>query len=50
MLRAALSRSHGQAKTNDEDPERPLTDLGVDDVARVARHAVEKLGVASLPP
>ena len=36
---------HGQAKTDDEDPERPLTDRGVDDVTRVAAHAVEKLGV-----
>lgn len=36
---------HGQAKTENEDPERPLTNKGVDDVARVARHAVEQLGV-----
>ena len=36
---------HGQAKTEDEDPQRPLTDQGADDVARVARHAVEQLGV-----
>ena len=36
---------HGEAKTENEDPERPLTDQGVDDVARVARHAVEQLGV-----
>ena len=36
---------HGEAKTENEDPERPLTDPGVDDVARVARHAVEQLGV-----
>jgi phosphohistidine phosphatase len=36
---------HGEAKTENEDPERPLTDQGVDDVARVARHAVEQFGV-----
>jgi phosphohistidine phosphatase len=36
---------HGQAKTEEEDPDRPLTDHGVDDVTRVAAHAVEKLGV-----
>ena len=36
---------HGQAKTENEDPDRPLTEQGVDDVARVARHAVEQLGV-----
>jgi phosphohistidine phosphatase len=36
---------HGQAKTEDEDPERPLTDQGVEDVARVANHAVAQLGV-----
>ncbi|HEX9549143.1 MAG TPA: phosphohistidine phosphatase SixA [Acidimicrobiales bacterium] len=36
---------HGQAKSEDEDPERPLTDRGVEDVTRVARHAVEQLGV-----
>lgn len=36
---------HGQAKTEEEDPERPLTDQGVDDVRRVARHAVDRLGV-----
>ena len=36
---------HGQAKTEDEDPERSLTDEGVDGVGRVARHAVEWLGV-----
>jgi phosphohistidine phosphatase len=34
---------HGQAKSETEDPERPLTDQGVDDVVRVARHAVETL-------
>jgi len=36
---------HGQAKTDDEDPERRLTDEGAEDVARVARYAVEQLGV-----
>ena len=36
---------HGQAKTDEEDPERPLTDHGVDDVTRVAAHAVDRLGV-----
>ena len=38
---------HGQAKTEEEDPERPLTDHGVDDVTRVATHAVDTLGVRS---
>lgn len=36
---------HGQAKPENEDPERPLTGDGFDDVARVARQAVEQLGV-----
>jgi phosphohistidine phosphatase len=36
---------HGQAKTENEDPDRPLTDQGADDVEAVARHAVETLGV-----
>ena len=36
---------HGQAKTEDEDPERPLTDEGLDSVGRVARDAVARLGV-----
>ncbi|SRR6266542_1898911 len=30
---------HGEAKSEEEDPERPLTDRGVDDVRRVARVA-----------
>ena len=30
---------HGQAKGQDEDPQRPLTDRGADDVTRVARLA-----------
>jgi phosphohistidine phosphatase len=36
---------HGRAKAETDDPDRSLTDQGVDDVARVARHAVEQLGV-----
>ena len=36
---------HGQAKAESEDPERPLTEQGVDDVTRVAGHALEQLGV-----
>ena len=36
---------HGQAKTEEEDPKRPLTDQGVDDASRVARRAVDDLGV-----
>jgi phosphohistidine phosphatase len=36
---------HGQAKAEDEDPERPLTTDGAEDVARVARRAIEQLGV-----
>ena len=36
---------HGQAKTKEEDPERPLTDQGVDDASGVARRAVDDLGV-----
>jgi phosphohistidine phosphatase len=35
---------HGRAKTEDEDPERPLTDQGLEDVARVAQYAVARLG------
>jgi phosphohistidine phosphatase len=34
---------HGQAKREDEDPQRPLTDRGADDVTRVARLAVGRL-------
>jgi len=29
---------HGEAKGEEEDPERPLTDRGASDVRRVARH------------
>ncbi len=36
---------HGQAKAENEDPERPLPDQGVEDVARVAHHAVVQPGV-----
>jgi phosphohistidine phosphatase len=36
---------HGQAKSETEDPERPLTDQGTDEVTRVAHQAVEVLGV-----
>jgi phosphohistidine phosphatase len=36
---------HGRAKTENEDPERPLTHQGVEDVASVAHHAVTQLGV-----
>ena len=38
---------HGQAKTEDEDPERPLTDKGAEAVARVARWAVDQFGVSA---
>jgi phosphohistidine phosphatase len=30
---------HGEAKAEEEDPDRPLTDRGASDVRRVARHA-----------
>ena len=36
---------HGQAKTEDEDPLRPLTDQGVEDVVRVAHLALGHIGV-----
>ena len=36
---------HGQAKPEDEDPQRPLTDRGADDVAWVAHWAVDRFGV-----
>jgi phosphohistidine phosphatase len=35
---------HGQARAESENPDRPLTDQGLDDVTRVARQAVERLG------
>jgi phosphohistidine phosphatase len=37
---------HGEAKTEAEDPERPLTDRGASDVRRVARVAAEAGTVA----
>jgi phosphohistidine phosphatase len=46
MVRLYLVQ-HGQAKSEAEDPERPLTDQGTDDVARVARQVV---GVAAVRP
>jgi phosphohistidine phosphatase len=36
---------HGQAKCEGEDPQRPLTDRGADDVAWVAHWAVDRFGV-----
>ena len=36
---------HGQAKTENEDPERSLTDEGVDVVGQVASHAIERFGL-----
>jgi phosphohistidine phosphatase len=36
---------HGQATAESDDPERPLTDRGLGDVACVAHHAVVELGV-----
>ena len=36
---------HGLAKSADDDPLRPLTDEGADDVRRVARLATSRLGV-----
>lgn len=38
---------HGEAKAESEDPERPLTDRGREEVERVARHAAALgLGIA----
>lgn len=42
-MRAYLVR-HGEAKSADVDPERPLTDTGADRVRSVAAHAVAELG------
>jgi phosphohistidine phosphatase len=39
---------HGQAKAENEDPARRLTDQGEEDVAGVAHHAVVQLGVRPL--
>ena len=36
---------HGQAKSETEDPDRPITDRGTDEVARVAHQAVDVVGV-----
>jgi phosphohistidine phosphatase len=36
---------HGQAKAEDEDPQRPLTDRGAEDVAWVAHRAIDRFGV-----
>ena len=36
---------HGQAKPEDEDPERPLTDRGVEEVTGVAHWAIDSFGV-----
>jgi phosphohistidine phosphatase len=38
---------HGQAKTEEEDPERPLTDRGAADVGRVAEVAARVRGAGS---
>jgi phosphohistidine phosphatase len=43
-MRAYLVR-HGEAKSPEVDPERRLTDAGVDRVRRVATHAVADLGI-----
>ena len=40
---------HGEAKSKDEDPERSLSDKGVDDVKKVARAMFrKKVAVASI--
>jgi phosphohistidine phosphatase len=36
---------HGQAKPDDEDPQRPLTARGADDVTWVAHWAIDRFGV-----
>jgi phosphohistidine phosphatase len=36
---------HGQARREDEDPQRPLTDRGVEDVTWVAHWAIDRFGV-----
>jgi phosphohistidine phosphatase len=36
---------HGQAKPENEDPQRPLTDRGADDVSWVAHWAIDRFGV-----
>jgi phosphohistidine phosphatase len=37
---------HGEAKTEQEDPERPLTDRGAEEVRRVATRATERARLA----
>jgi phosphohistidine phosphatase len=37
---------HGEAKAEEEDPDRPLTDRGASDVRRVARHVAATGAVA----
>jgi len=37
---------HGEAKSEEEDPERPLTDRGASDVGRVARHVAATGAIA----
>ena len=36
---------HGQATTEEQDPERPLTEVGVTEVAAVVQHGIERAGV-----
>ena len=36
---------HGQAKPEDEDPRRPLTDRGAEDVTWVAHWSIDRFGV-----
>ena len=43
-MRAYLVR-HGEAKSENVDPERQLTDRGVEEVRRIATDGVEALGV-----
>ena len=43
-MRVYLVR-HGEAKREDVDPERHLTDRGVDEVRRIATEAIDALGV-----
>jgi phosphohistidine phosphatase len=37
---------HGQATSEEEDPDRPLTEQGADDVRITAHHAVRELGAS----
>lgn len=43
-MRVYLVR-HGEAKREDVDPERHLTDRGADEVRRIAAEAIDELGV-----